>query len=154
NDAGPAVVPGKPDESRLVEVIGYQDAIKMPPKQKLGDEEIATLTEWVKIGAPYPAGATSSGPILGESATPSGIANASATHGAYQPSRKAEPPAKNNPEWDNSSIDRFILSRLSEQGLSPSPRADRRTLLRRASFDLIGLPPTAEEVVAFESDTT
>src|SRR5262249_27802778 len=91
NDAGPAVVPGKPDESRLVEVIGHQDVIKMPPKQKLGDDEIATLTEWVKIGAPYPARATATGPILGEAATPQGIVKARATHWAYQPIRKAEP---------------------------------------------------------------
>jgi hypothetical protein len=154
NDAGPAVVPGKPDESRLVEVIGHLDAIKMPPKQKLGDEEIATLTEWVKIGAPYPAGATSSGPTLGESATPQGIVKARATHWAYQPIRKAEPPVANDPAWGTNFVDRFILSQLSEKGLSPSPAADRRTLLRRVSFDLIGLPPTAEEVAAFETDTT
>src|SRR5262249_41668135 len=69
NDAGPAVVAGKQEESRLLEVIGYQDVIKMPPKQKLADEEIATLTEWVKIGAPYPGG-TAAGPPPGEGANP------------------------------------------------------------------------------------
>ncbi|MGE5193429.1 MAG: PSD1 and planctomycete cytochrome C domain-containing protein [Deltaproteobacteria bacterium] len=152
NDAGPAVVAGKPEESRLVEVIGYQDTIKMPPKQKLADDEIATLTEWVKIGAPYPVRAAASGPVLGESATPQGIAKSRATHWAYQPIRKAEPPVVRDPVWGTNPIDRYILVKLAENGLKPSPHADRRTLLRRVSFDLIGLPPTAEEAAAFETD--
>jgi hypothetical protein len=152
NDAGPAVIAGKPDESRLVEVIGYQDPIKMPPKQKLGDDQIATLTEWVKIGVPYPQGAAPGGPALGESATPQGIASARAAHWAYQPIHKTDPPVGNDPEWGTNAIDRFVLTKLAEHGLAPSPRADRRTLLRRVSFDLTGLPPSAEQVAAFEAD--
>ena len=152
NESGPAIVPGKPDESRLVEVVGYQDAIRMPPKQKLADAEIALLAEWIKLGAPFPAPAAATGPALGELATPAGIVKARATHWSYQPIRRSEPPAVKNTSWGSGSIDRFILAKLEEAGLAPSPQADRRTLLRRASFDLVGLPPTAEEVAAFEND--
>ena len=151
SESEPAVIAGKPDESRLVEVIGYQDTIKMPPKQKLADEEIAALTEWVRIGVPYPE-AGAAGPALGESATPEGIAKARVTHWAFQPIRRVEPPAVRDANWMGHPIDRFVRVRLDEQNLAPSPRADRRTLLRRASFDLVGLPPTADEVVAFEND--
>ena len=152
NESGPAIVPGKPEQSRLVEVIGYQDAIRMPPKQKLADAEIAVLTEWVKLGAPFPAAAAAAGPALGESATPAGIVKARATHWSYQPILRSEPPAIKNTTWGAGAIDRFILAKLEEQGLAPSPPADRRTLLRRASFDLVGLPPTADEVAAFVND--
>src|SRR5262245_47400759 len=123
NDAGPAVVAGKPEESRLVEVIGYQDTIRMPPRQKLSDDEIATLTEWVKIGAPFPGGAGASGPVLGEAATPEGIAKARATHWAFQPIRRAQPPPLNDSSWGQSAIDRFILAKLQQNNLTPSPRA-------------------------------
>jgi cytochrome c553 len=152
NESGPAVVAGKPEESRLLEVIGYDDVIKMPPKQKLADAEIATLTEWVKIGAPWPGTETTAAPVLGQSATPEGIVNARATHWAFQPVRPAEPPSVKDSVWGAAPIDRFVLARLEEAGLSPSPCADRRTLLRRVTFDLIGLPPTAEDAAAFEND--
>ncbi len=152
NESGPAVVAGKPDESRVVEVIGYEDAIKMPPKQKLSDAEIATLTEWVKIGAPWPGSESAPTPALGQSATPEGIVNARATHWAFQPVRHVEPPSVKDTAWGTTPIDRFVVAKLEENGLAPSPRADRRTLLRRVSFDLIGLPPTTEEAAAFESD--
>ena len=152
NEGGPAVVAGKPEESRLLEVIGFQDAIKMPPKKKLADHEIATLTEWIKIGAPYPTTTGAAGAALGQWATPEGIIKARATHWAYQPIRQSEPPDVKNHDWGQTSIDRFILSKLEEQGLAPAPAVDRRTLLRRASFDLIGLPPTAAEVASFEND--
>src|SRR5579863_604374 len=152
NESGPAIVTGKPEESRLVEVIGYQDALRMPPKEKLADAEIALLTEWIKIGAPFPASAVATGPALGESATPAGIVKARATHWSYLPIRLVEPPAVKNATWGAAAIDRFVLAKLEEQGLAPAPPADRRTLLRRAAFDLVGLPPTAEEVAAFEND--
>jgi hypothetical protein len=152
SESGPAIVPGKPEESRLVEVIGYQDPIRMPPKQKLADEEIATLTEWIKTGAPFPQSGAAIGPVLGAAATPAGIAQARATHWSYQPIRRPEPPAMKDTDWGQRTIDRFILAQLDEHGLTPSPRADRRTLLRRASFDLIGLPPTPQDVAAFEND--
>lgn len=152
NEAGPAIVPGKPEESRIVEVIGYQDAIRMPPKQKLPDSEIALLTEWIKIGAPFPAAPAGTGPALGELATPEGIIKSRATHWSYQPVRRSEPPQVKDTRWCAGAIDRFILAKLEENGLTPSPPADRRTLLRRVSFDLVGLPPTADEVAAFEND--
>lgn len=152
NESGPAVVAGKPEESRLVDVIGYQDPIRMPPKQKLPDDEIATLTEWVKGGAPYPYAAVAAAPALGERATPAGIAQARASHWSYQPIRRPAAPAVKDAAWGKGTIDAFVLAELEKQALAPSPRADRRTLLRRAAFDLVGLPPTAEEVAAFEND--
>src|SRR5258708_110180 len=85
NESGPAVVGGKPDESRLLEVIGYEDVIKMPPKQKLAEAEIGTLTEWVKIGAPWPGTESAPASALGQAATPEGIIKARATHWAFQP---------------------------------------------------------------------
>jgi len=151
NESGPAIAVGKPEESRLLEVIGHEDVIKMPPKQKLPEAEIATLTEWVKLGAPFP-GTAPAGVALGQAATPEGIVKARATHWAFQPIRRPELPPVKDTAWGGSSIDRFILAGLEGAGLAPSPRADRRTLLRRATFDLIGLPPTAEEVAAFEND--
>ncbi|MBI3862483.1 MAG: PSD1 domain-containing protein [Planctomycetia bacterium] len=153
NDSGPAVVAGRPEESRLIEVIGYKDPIRMPPKQKLTDDEIAAITNWVKIGAPYPQPAVAAAPALGEAATPVGIAKARAGHWSYQPLRRAEPPAVKDGTWGAATIDRFVLADLEKNNLSPSSRADRRTLLRRASFDLVGLPPTAAEVAAFEQDS-
>jgi hypothetical protein len=154
NESGAVVVPGKPEESRLVEVIGYQDPIRMPPKQQLPADEIATLTEWVKIGVPFPLTAPAAGAVLGAAATPEGIALARANHWSYQPIRRPAAPTVKDAAWGQEAIDRFILAKLEENGLAPSPQADRRTLLRRASFDLVGLPPTAEEVTAFEKDTS
>lgn len=156
NDGGPAVVPGKPDDSRLIEVIGYRDPVRMPPKGKLSDAEIETLMTWVKLGAPFPGSATSqpAAPPLGSSATPEGVAQARATHWAYQPIRKPVPPAIKNAAWVSSPIDGFVLSKLEANNMLPAPHADRRTLLRRATFDLIGLPPTIEEVTAFENDNS
>lgn len=151
-DSGPAIVAGMPDESRLIEVIGYADAIRMPPKEKLSSDEIATLTEWIRVGAPFPASHASSAPALGQSATPEGVRKARETHWAFQPIQRPEPPEAAAIDWAQTSIDRFILAKLEAAGLKPNPRADRRTLLRRVTFDLIGLPPTAAEVTAFEND--
>lgn len=153
NDAGPAVVPGKPEASRLVAVISYSDDIKMPPKQKLSDAEFATLMQWVKLGAPWTA---SKGANKAEAAVAptsvEGIIRARATHWSLQPVRKSDVPAVHNASWCRSDIDRFVLTKLETAGIAPSAEADRRTWLRRVTFDLIGLPPTAEEVSAFEAD--
>lgn len=156
NDGGPAVVPGKPGESRLIEVIGYKDPVQMPPKGKLADAEIAALTEWIKMGAPFPGGsaATASAAPLGSNATPEGIAKFRASHWSLQPVKKIEPPSTKVQGWNSSAIDRFIAAKLEGNGLTPSAPVDKRTLLRRVTFDLIGLPPTMEEVAAFESDTS
>jgi hypothetical protein len=146
-DNGPVLVPGQPEKSRILEVLQYTGDVKMPPKAKLPAESVEALTAWVKMNAPWPEGATNTG-----ATTSPTVAEARKTHWAFQPVRKTEPPAVKNSAWPRSDIDRFILARLEEKKLTPAGDADRRTLLRRVTFDLIGLPPTPEELAAFEAD--
>ncbi len=122
----------------------------MPPAGKLKDEEIGVLTQWVEIGAPWPGGATAAaekprkpGRILTESEK---------SFWAFQPVAAASPPRVRNLLWLKSPIDRFLLAKLEAAGLQPARRADRETLVRRATFDLTGLPPTHAEVRSFLAD--
>jgi hypothetical protein len=146
-DSGPAIVPGKPDESLLIAAIRHADGLEMPPEGRLPAAEIALLTEWVERGAPMPHGSVSG-------AVPRRIVDfdAGRRHWAFQPLHGIAPPTVADGSWVKRPIDAFVLAALEQRGLSPSPPADRRTLLRRASFDLIGLPPTAEEKDAFDRD--
>jgi len=132
-DSGPAIVPGKPEMSLLIKAIGHRDeSLKMPPKAKLPDAIIADLTKWITIGAPHPK------------VIPSKIAvdpEVARKHWAFQPIKKYD-----------STIDAFIVEKLKAKRLALSPLADKRTLIRRATFDLIGLPPTPEEIDAFIAD--
>ncbi len=146
---GPAIVPGDPESSRLVEFIRRMGETKMPPDTPLPDAAIAALTEWVAMGAPWGPDA---GPL--PSAMELRLAEARQKHWAFQPVNDPAPPATANAAWVKSPIDAFVLARLEEKGLSPSATADRRTLVRRATYDLTGLPPTAEEVDAFTADAT
>ncbi|HEY2250861.1 MAG TPA: PSD1 and planctomycete cytochrome C domain-containing protein, partial [Planctomycetaceae bacterium] len=146
-DSGPAIAAEKPDESLLVEAIGYAGDIKMPPKAKLPDEQIAALTAWVKRGAPWPPD-KSGGNKPGEF----DLAARKAKQWVFQPWRTAEPPGVKNADWPHSTVDRFILSKLESLGLAPASPADKRTLLRRVTFDLTGLPPTSAEIDAFLAD--
>jgi mono/diheme cytochrome c family protein len=143
SDNGPIVVPGKPDDSQLVAAIRRTGDLKMPPKSKLPDDGVAALTEWVRLGLPWPA-------------TPKSDAarapDARKKHWAFQPVRDPPLPSVRDAAWPRTSIDRFILSTLEARGLSTAPRAHKHILLRRVSFELIGLPPTPEEVTAFEAD--
>ncbi len=152
--SGPAVVPGKPEESPLVEAIRYDDeSTRMPPKGKLPAAAITALEEWVKAGAAEPPVKVGSAGSSPGGAKARGIDLAAARkHWAYQPIRRHDPPPVKNQSWPRTPIDGFVLARLEASGLTPSPPADRRTLLRRTYYDLIGLPPTAEEIAAFESD--
>ncbi len=144
-DQGPALVPGKPDESLIIRAINHDGATKMPPKTKLKDEEIAVLTQWVKIGAPWPeTQAVASGRI--------DIEQARKTYWAFQPLAKPGAPKVKNLAWPKSDVDRFILARLEAEGLTPVQPAEKRTLIRRATFDLTGLPPTLEEIDTFLKD--
>jgi cytochrome c553 len=150
-ESGPAIVPGQPDKSRLVEAIGYgKDDLRMPPKGKLSDEQVAVLTAWVKMDAPWPEAATAVRPAATESGFK--ITEKDRAFWAFQPVKQPTVPAIKNAGRVKSSIDHFILAKLEENGLRPAPPADRRTLIRRATFDLIGLPPTPEEVDAFLAD--
>ncbi|MFM9963987.1 MAG: PSD1 and planctomycete cytochrome C domain-containing protein [Planctomycetaceae bacterium] len=159
-DSGAAIVLGKPAESLLVKAINYVD-FEMPPKSRLPEGEVAILTEWVKRGAPWSIGKDDPARDLKPEAFP--LAERKAKHWAWKPIAHFEPPkvrqtfqadpnvnASTFRESDN--IDQFILSKLDERGLTHAPAADRRTLLRRVYFALIGLPPTPAEADEFVAD--
>jgi hypothetical protein len=142
---GPALIPGNPDESLLIQAIRQtHEEIKMPPRGKLPDEALDALASWVKMGVPW-----SEGTVL-----PSADARdqASRSHWSLQQVRPVDPPRVQDPTWLATPVDAFILARLEKVGLRPSPAADKRTLIRRSTFDLTGLPPTPEEVAAFLAD--
>ncbi len=148
-DTGPAVVPGDVEASLLVKAVKYDDdVLRMPPKGKLSDASIFALSRWVKEGA--------AGPHAAEKALakkPPGLDFESArVHWAYQSVRQPELPAVRDRGWLRSPVDAFVLASLEKASLTPSPPADRRTLIRRVYYDLTGLPPTAAETEAFESD--
>jgi hypothetical protein len=144
--SGPAVVPGDPAASLLLKAIRYEER-QMPPAGKLPDAVIADFQNWIRQGA--------ADPRTGTAPTPAPLAvdmKAGKRFWSFQaPQAQAAPEVKNR-AWPYKKIDHFILARLDQAGLEPSPPADRRTWLRRVSFDLIGLPPTPEEVEAFVND--
>jgi mono/diheme cytochrome c family protein len=144
---GPVVAPGDPAKSPLVAAVGYAGDTKMPPppRPKLSAEAVDALTAWVKMGAPWPA-------ERNPAAVKPTVADVRAKHWSFQPVRKLAPPAVKDADWPASPIDNFVLAKLQEKGLAPSRPADKRTLIRRVTFDLIGLPPTPEEVDAFLAD--
>ncbi|MGV3720520.1 MAG: PSD1 and planctomycete cytochrome C domain-containing protein [Actinomycetota bacterium] len=137
---GPALVPGKPEQSLLLKAIAHQPGVaKMPPSGKLAPRQIAEVTRWIAEGAAWPS-------VQAQAAADR------AKHWAFQPVRKPALPAVKNKAWVKSPVDAFILAALEKQGLQPAPPADRRTLIRRATFDLTGLPPTPREIEAFVQD--
>jgi hypothetical protein len=146
-DLGPAVVPGKLDESLLIQAVRYQDDdLKMPPKQKLSDEVIADFERWVAMGAPDPRDGKAP-------AVAKGIdVEAGRKFWSFQPPRASPPPTVKDEAWPRSDIDRFLLAQLEAKGLKPVGDADRYTLIRRVYFDLVGLPPTPEEIEAFVAE--
>ncbi len=144
-DTGPALVPGKPEESLLVTAIRWKDHdLEMPPKKKLPANEAAVLEEWVKMGAPDPR---------------EGAAVAKKQRGltieegkkfwSYAPVQKPAVPAVKDTAWPRSDLDRFILAKIEAASASPAPDAAPAALVRRLYYNLIGLPPTAEEIAAF-----
>ena len=148
---GPAAVPGKPADSLIIDAVNYGDLVQMPPKSKLDAAEIATLTKWVEMGAPWP-GVDASNPVAAGS---KGFnLKERARHWSFQPIKDLGPPAVGDASWPATPIDRFLLVELEKAQLKPAPDADRRTLIRRATFDLTGLPPTPAEVAAFLGDAT
>jgi hypothetical protein len=147
---GPAVVPGEPEKSLLVKAIQYHaDGLQMPPDGKLSHEQIAVLTTWVKLGAPWPA---SSGAIRPATGSTFEITPEDRAFWSFQPVVSPPLPAVKDALWPKRDTDRFVLARLESTALSPSPPADKRTLLRRATYDLIGLPPTPAELAQFLAD--
>jgi cytochrome c553 len=150
-DTGPAIVPGEPDKSEVIRAVRYDpEGYQMPPDGKLSDEQIAILTRWVDMGAPWPD-ETDVAAHAGEEFN----LQERAQRWAFQPlTRPPVPPvdAAQVSDWCRNPIDRFVLAKLHQNGLTPVPQADRVTLLRRASFDVIGLPPSPREVTDFASD--
>ena len=150
-DSGPVVVPGEPERSLLVQAVQYRGDIKMPPQAKLADAEIAALTQWVKLGAPWPNSAPLASP------TTAGAFEFTAEHRrwwAFQPLPRHHPPAVADASWAQNGIDRFVLAALETRGWPPAEAASRRILIRRATFDLTGLPPTPDEMQAFLQDSS
>ena len=135
---GMVVVAGRPDQSLLLRAVSYNDeGLRMPPTGKLSDAEIAALTQWVRMGARWGTAPETAG---------------TGTHWSFQPI--SEPPGLvvEDPGWGRSPMDRFVLAALEAKGLGPAPAADKRTLIRRATFDLTGLPPVPAEIRAFLAD--
>jgi len=149
-DSGPAAVAGTPDKSLLVKAVKYGDDPKMPPDGRLADREIAVLTRWTELGLPWPEGS----PAIAERAQKAHqpLTDEQRNFWSFQPVREQPLPAVADAAWPASPVDRFILAGLEKQGLRPNPPADKRTLIRRATFDLTGLPPAPAEVSAFVAD--
>jgi cytochrome c553 len=135
--SGAAVVSNKPDESLLIRAVRRTGELKMPPDKPLTDQQIADLSAWVKAGAAWP-NAAATAPVT--------FSAEQKAFWAFQSVKQPVVPKTHNP------IDHFVLAKLRAQGLSLAPRADKRTLIRRATFDLTGLPPTPEEIDSFLKD--
>ena len=140
-ESGAAVVPGKPDKSLLITAIRQtDDDLRMPQDDQLTQRQIAELVRWVEMGAPFPPEATRTGRTRNPN------------HWAFQPPAKQPVPAVVDTNWPQSALDHFVLAKLEAAELSPAAKADKRTLLRRVTFDVIGLPPSPEETDAFLAD--
>jgi mono/diheme cytochrome c family protein len=144
-DTGPAIVPGTPEKSLLIKAVRYTDPdLQMPPKnKKLSDAQIADLVEWVKRGAPDPRSVK---------AVAGGAKKDAKNHWSFQPVKKPAVPVVQNQNWCATPVDNFIVAKLAANGMKPNAPADKRALLRRATFDLTGLPPTQQEVDNFMFD--
>jgi uncharacterized protein DUF1549/uncharacterized protein DUF1553/cytochrome c len=148
---GPVIVPGHPEKSVLVEAIRWE-SLEMPPKNKLNETQIATLTEWVRRGAPMPKDHGGGGGVSIRK-NRGVITDEDRQWWAFQPiKRSAVPPIQNSEFRIQNAIDAFVAARLVENGLAAAPPADKRTLIRRVTFDLVGLPPTPQDIDAFLED--
>ncbi len=143
-ESGPAIVPGDPKQSLLIEAVRYA-GFEMPPSGKLKPAQIAVLEKWIKMGAPDPREVAPSG-VAGD------VANLETgrKHWAYQPVRKHAPPDVKDPQWPRGAVDQFMLASMEKVGLAPAEDAKPQALVRRLYFDLTGLPPTPEQIDAFE----
>jgi mono/diheme cytochrome c family protein len=150
-DSGSAIVPGKPDESLLIQALKH-DGLKMPPSKQLPAEQIAVLAQWIKDGAVWGGKALATGSASGHAARKPGlITPEDRKWWAFQKPTRPEVP-KAGTGWAKTPIDRFIAQRLNAEKVPHAAEADRRTLIRRLTFDLIGLPPAPAEVTAFVED--
>lgn len=131
------VVAGDPGASRLMAVLSHDTDVKMPPTGRLPDDDISAVRQWIERGAVWPA-VTQSAPVT--------------DHWAFRPILDYDPPKVDSRRWANTAIDQFVAARLESKGLDPNPEADKLVLLRRAKFDLHGLPPTPAEIERFLAD--
>jgi mono/diheme cytochrome c family protein len=155
-DSGPAIVPGDPDASLLIEAVRYHDpGFQMPPRGALRPDEISILEQWVAMGAPMPK------PRVADRDAAPGTEfrwsdeeiERGRSHWAYTPIQTPPSPATSNDDWARVELDRFVLAELDARGVKPTEDADHPTWLRRVTFDLTGLPPTPEEQASFLADT-
>jgi mono/diheme cytochrome c family protein len=149
-DSGPAVVPGKPNESLFIKAIRYHDEPRMPPKGKLTADQVAALTTWVEQGAVWPDAAT---PVRPATTTHTfQISPKDRAFWSFQPVADPPLPTVRDTAWPQTALDYFVEAAREVNGLHSAGPADKRTLIRRATFDLIGLPPTPGEIEAFLND--
>ncbi len=147
-DSGTAVTPGQPDKSLLLAAIRY-DGLEMPPDGPLGEDVVGDFTHWIKLGAVDPRNSEVNPLSLSESKIDWDEAR---KFWAFQAPSLHDPPATLDQSWANGTLDRFVLAKLEQEGIAPNPPADRRTLIRRLSFDLVGLPPRPDQLDAFLAD--
>ena len=143
-ESGEVVTPGEPDQSLLIDYVSSET---MPPNKPLSEDEVKTLTRWVADGVYFPEGTLDAFDVTSDT-------RAGYDWWSLQPLADATPPEPGDlpDSWAQHPIDRFVYAKLRQQGLHPSPPADKRTLIRRATYDLTGLPPTPAEIAAFEAD--
>ena len=150
-DSGPAIVPGKPDESLLLDAVRYR-SLEMPPDRRLSQKEVDILARWVEMGAPWP-GAARGETIPVPRSHGLKITDADRSYWAFQPIRRPQVPNDPSTDWDDHSpVDAFVLRKLQANQLAPANPASRRVLIRRLYFDLIGIPPSYDEVERFVAD--
>ena len=154
---GAAIVPGEPDKSLLIRAVNHADTLAMPPKEKLSQRDINNLIAWVKAGAAFPDGdkpkTVTKKSVVKSDAKPMQFTDEQKNFWAFQPMSNPHPSAVKLERWVQSPIDRFNLVELEAHGLKPADIADKRTLIRRATFDLHGVPPTSDEVAEFLADS-
>lgn len=147
-ELGPAIDLDEPGESLLLKAVRYEDGLEMPPSGRLPDEEVKILADWIAAGAPWTDGDTSRPEPVEVEPTAEDVA----AEWPYKEVVRPVAPAVRDQSWGRNPIDTFLLAGLEAENLTPAPEVDRRALIRRATFDLTGLPPTPEEVAAFEAD--
>ncbi len=145
-DSGPAALPGDPERSLLLRALRYADDLKMPPKGKLPASAIQDLSAWIRGGLVWPGAATTK--------TAGAVEATASLPWSFRPIRRPAVPAVRHGDWPANDIDRFILAKLEERGFTPAAPAERATLLRRVTVDLVGLPPSVEELDAFLADAS
>ncbi len=148
-ESGAVVSLEKPNESLLIAAVEHRGGMQMPPNGKLSAAEVAALKKWIELGAPWPeSAAAKSGGIRASGS----ISAEDRQFWSFQPVKDVSPPAVKNGAWPRRPLDQFVLAQLESNELSPVGEADKRTFIRRATFDLIGLPPTPDDVEAFIAD--